>query len=245
MDDEDRLLTQSLEKRFSGLISFVPVFEKRNRLEPWHSNIVGAIPLRVRLNYLHLRQAAKANYEYLGWCSRNLLELLIWAMYVTKDRENARRLFEDYIIDSEHLVTNLRTLLQTVATHPHPEIDRNLEILAAHDVILQGERKKSALEDENKYLDVGRVAKEMGMGKMFSSLNRIYSKLAHPTSLSILLTLPPEPDAQIRSFMFRMSLIAAKDSLDVMCEYFVSLGIETDLIEDKSLLYTATLRANR
>src|SRR5450756_1934122 len=101
MEEEDRLLIRSLDKRFDGLTPFVPVFEKFKRLEPWHSNIVGAIPLRARINYGHLTRAVQANYEYLGWCSRNLLELLVWALYVTRSEENARRLFDDYIIDTE------------------------------------------------------------------------------------------------------------------------------------------------
>jgi hypothetical protein len=175
------------------------------------------------LNYRHLTRAADGNYEYLGWCSRNLLELLVWATFVTKSKENARRLFDDYIIDTEHLVASLRNLLLLFGAKGHPDVDRNLADLAFQSAVLHEEREKSTLSDETRYLEVGKVAKDLGMGHTFSSLNRVLSKLAHPTSLSILLALPPEPDSQIRSFMFKMALIAAKDSLDVMCEYYVSV----------------------
>ena len=221
---------------------FVPVLEKSGCLEAWQSNIVGAIPLRARLNYDHLKAAAGANYEYLGWCCRNLLELLIWALYVTTSKKNARRLFEDYIIDTEHLITNLRNLLHIFVAEPHLEVDRSLETLARQESILRQERAQSSLPVDSKYLGVGRIAKEVGMAKTFASMNRILSKLAHPTSLSILLVLPRDSDAQLRTFMFRMGLISAKDCLDVLCEYLKSLDIDTTLIEDASFSYVSTLR---
>jgi hypothetical protein len=242
MEQEDQPLIRSLDRRFGGLSPFVPVLEKCGCLEAWHSNIVGAIPLRARLNYGHLKGAEGANYEYLGWCCRNLIELLIWALYVTTSKENARRLFEDYIIDTEHLITNLRNLLHIFAAEPHPEVDRNLETLARQESILRQERAQSSLPVDSKYLDVGRIAKEVGMAKTFASMNRILSKLAHPTSLSLLLVLPPDSDAQLRTFMFRMGLISAKDCLDVLCEYLKSLDVDTTLIEDASFLYLSTLR---
>ncbi len=80
------------------------------------------------------------------------------------------------------------------------------------------------------------------MDKTFASMNRILSKLAHPTSLSLLLVLPPDSDAKLRTFMFRMGLISAKDCLDVMCEYLKSLDVDTTLIGDASFLYLPTLR---
>lgn len=242
MEQEDQLLIRSLDRRFGGLRSFVPVLEKCRCLETWHSNIVGAIPLRARLNYDHLKGAANANYEYLGWCCRNLLELLIWALYVTTSKENARRLFEDYIIDTEHLVTNLRDLLHIFATETRPELDRNLQTLSEQESILRQERARSSLPIDSRYLDVGRIAKGVGMAKRFASLNRILSKLAHPTSLSILLVLPPDSDAGLRTFMFRIGLISAKDCLDVMCEYLNRLDVKTTLIEDASFVYPSTLR---
>lgn len=245
MEQEDKLLIRSLDKRFGGLRSFLPVLERCAYLEAWHSNIVGAIPLRARLNYSHLQRAMGANHEYLGWCCRNLLELLIWALYVTTSKENARRLFDDYIIDTEHLVTNLRNLLHVFATEPHPDMDRALEMLAGQEAILQQERVRSSLQDHSNYLAVGGIAKAVGMTKTFASMNRILSKLAHPTSLSILLVLPPVSDAQLRGFMFRMGLISAKDCLDVLCEYLKSLDIDTTLIEDSSFLYAPTLRPSK
>lgn len=242
MEHEDQLLIRSLDRRFDGLKPFVPVLEKCGRLEAWQSNIVGAIPLRARLNYDHLKYAEKANYEYLGWSCRNLLELLIWSLYVTASKENARRLFEDYIIDTEHLISNLRELLQIFAVAPHPEVGRHLKTLSEQESIVRQERDRSSLAENSRYLDVGKIAKEVGMAKTFASLNRILSKLAHPTSLSILLALPQESDAQIRTFMFRMGLISAKDCLDVMCEYFKRLDVETTLIEDVCFVYASTLR---
>ena len=223
----------------------MPLIERCGRLEAWHSNIVGSIPLRARINYDHLKRAAGANYEYLGWCCRNLVELLIWELYVTSSKDNARRLFEDYVIDTEHLAKNLGNLLQIFATEPNAELDKNLELLAKQESILREERAQCSLAADSKYLDVGKIAKELGMGAAFASMNRILSKLVHPTSLSLLLILPPDPDAQLRTFMFRMGLIAAKDGLDVFCEYLKSLEVDTALIADASFSCVSTLRPRK
>src|SRR5581483_506036 len=114
--------------------------------------------------------------------------------------------------------------------------------LSEQEAILRKERARSSLGIDSRYLDVGKIAKQVGMAKRFASLNRVLSKLAHPTSLSILLLLAPNSDAGIRTFMLRIGLISAKDCLDVICESLNRLDIETTLLEDASFTYSWTLR---
>jgi hypothetical protein len=242
MEREDLLLIESLERRFGGLQQFVPVLEKCANLEAWHSNVIGAIPLRARLNFSHLKIAAGAGYEYLGWSSRNLLELLVWALYVTASKEKARRFFEDYIIDTEDLIVHLRCLLRTICDSSHPAVQYQVELLAQQGALLEQERERSCLSRQSKYLGSGRIAKEVGMGERFSSINRILSKVTHPTSLSILLALPPNADASLRTFILKMGLVSAKDCMDVMCEHYDQLGIDTHLIQDVGFSYSLSLR---
>ena len=68
----------------------------------------GAIPLRARVHYYHLKDSVHGSLEYMAWSSRNLLELLVWASYVSRSRMNARRLFEDQVIDARGLLEGMQ-----------------------------------------------------------------------------------------------------------------------------------------
>jgi hypothetical protein len=43
--------------------------------------------------------------------------------------------------------------------------------------------------------------------------------------------------------MFKMALMEAKDTLDVMCEYYRNVGVDTTCIEDPTFQYASTLRS--
>ena len=146
--------------------------------------------------------------------------------------------FEDRLIDTADLIKKLRGL---VKTH-NANVDENLQQLAKDEITLNQERAKTSLQDDDKFLVVGKVAKLVGVEGTFYGVNGVLSKLAHPTALSLLLALPPVEEQKIRTFMLRSGLIFAKDVLDIIAEYFRAEGVDTVLIEDPEFLYPPTFR---
>jgi hypothetical protein len=172
LDREDQLIIQSLDKRFDALTPFTPILTKTSRLEAWHHNVIGAIALRTRANFYHLRTSIQgSSLEYMAWASRNLLELFVWAVYATKSKDNARRLFEDQVIDTADLIKHLRGL---VKTH-NADVDENLQQLAKDEITLNQERAKTSLQDDDKFLVVGKVAKLVGVEGTFYGVNGVLS----------------------------------------------------------------------
>jgi len=119
------------------------------------------------------------NNHLLAWACRNLLELVIFTKFVLISEANARRFAEDRLIDGCDIIKSLRTL----ELHVDPKSDTSLldDALA---------RMKAQMAAENvtatRYLATGSLADMVGMKEDFDCMNRVCSKLVHPTAWSIL-----------------------------------------------------------
>jgi hypothetical protein len=121
-----------------------------------------------------LMDATVSNYH-----QRNLLELAVFTKYVLMSEANARRFAEDRLIDGCNIITSLRTL----EFHINPNSDTKL----LDDALV---RMQAQMAAENvtatKYLAVGSLAEIVGMKEEYACMNRVCSKLVHPTAWSIL-----------------------------------------------------------
>jgi hypothetical protein len=131
-------------------------------------------------NYRQLRQAhVDNNYPLLAWACRNLLELTVFMKYVLISEANARRFGDDRLIDGVEIFTALKELeLHYDPATPTVPLD---------DAIAQM-RAQMAAENvtESGHLAVGRLADQVGMTQEFRTMNRVSSKLVHPTAWSVL-----------------------------------------------------------
>ena len=225
----DPLLTQneSLQKRLNNLPQFIPYLQKAEQLEPWHRNVLGCIVIRLRTHFRHLSIAYRAPYEleYIAWAARNLLEVAIWAKYATTSKENAKKLHDDQIIDMAELQKGTLGLLYKFDPG-HPGLATVQE---------QGEgfkktTREMGIDEDSKHLNIGNVAKEVGMAALFYGLNGLLSKLVHPTSFSIMLDLDHPREAQFRRSLLALGQGAAHDALKDLVAHFDSVGIDSRLL---------------
>jgi hypothetical protein len=119
------------------------------------------------------------NLNLTAWASRNLLELTVFTKYVLKSGANARRFADDRLIDGCELIIALRDLEHHYdSSAPTPGLDDALR------------RMQDQMIAENvtakKHLETSTLAKEVGMEQEFRSMNRVSSKLVHPTAWSTL-----------------------------------------------------------
>jgi hypothetical protein len=157
------------------------------------------------MNYRQLRQAhVDNNYPFLAWACRNLLELAVFLKYVLISEANARRFGDDRLIDGVEIFTALKELeLHYDPATPTVPLD---------DAIAQM-RAQMAAENvtESGHLAVGRLADQVGMGPEFRTINRVSSKLVHPTAWSVLAVnseLNSFPDAKDILFLSGVGYIA-------------------------------------
>src|ERR1035441_10058833 len=126
----DQLLApiESLQRRFDNLPEFIAYLQKTDRLESWHRDVLGCIPIRLRTHFRHLCIAYRSPHEleYVAWAARNLLELAVWAKYATTSTENAKRLHSDHLIDLAELQAGTLALgLQNSPSQPELETLKN------------------------------------------------------------------------------------------------------------------------
>ncbi|OLE34780.1 MAG: hypothetical protein AUI36_27750 [Cyanobacteria bacterium 13_1_40CM_2_61_4] len=188
--------------------------------------MLGAVVLRSRSNYNHLKAAYRSQVEYLAWAVRNLLELRIWMQYVTTSTENAERFLNDYMIDSEGFVRGMMGLLKNST-----ERQQDMKTLKQQEQRIAKFRTTYDFRDETKYLNIGKIAKFVGWESVFYNLNMILSKLVHLTSLSVMLTLTKEDDLALRSMMMALGCEFGKGTLDVFAQRVRAFGMDTSGIE--------------
>jgi hypothetical protein len=131
-------------------------------------------------NYRQMRVAhVDNNYPLLAWACRNLLELTVFMKYVLISEANARRFGDDRLIDGVELFTALKEL--------EMHYDPATPTIPLDNAIAQM-RAQMAAENvtESGHLAVSRLADQVGMAQEFKTMNRVSSKLVHPTAWSVL-----------------------------------------------------------
>lgn len=195
-------------------ISFVEI-NAPDSCERW---LVLSLLLASRRAYAHLWKGWPVESAYTAWACRNLLELRIFAKYLVLSPENRKRFMYDFIIDSEQTTEVQKRLAGQVAP--------NLS-LEQYDFLLQSLASKRDDLDftENKYLKPRDLAPSLGLGDEFDFMNKLCSKLVHPTVQSIL---SDDKDAQSERDLF---FLKGRDYLaDLMREitpFAQSLCVET------------------
>jgi hypothetical protein len=131
-------------------------------------------------NYQELRRGfVEGNNPLLAWACRNLLELIIFLKFVLHSGDNARRFGDDRLVDGSELVRALRDL--------ELHYDPNASTGILDDALDQMQRQMSTESiTASKHLEVRRLAEMVGLKEDYAAVNRVCSKLVHPTSWSVL-----------------------------------------------------------
>jgi hypothetical protein len=120
-----------------------------------------------------------ANDNLVAWACRNLLEISVFTKYVLTSRGNARRFGQDRIIDGCDIARSLIGL----ELHCYPKSDT-----CVLDDWLTRMEAQGAAEGVtgSKFLPTSTLAEQVGMKDDFKAINRVCSKLVHPTAWSII-----------------------------------------------------------
>jgi hypothetical protein len=196
MDPEfSRFVKAADEIRTSGRWTAVNTAVERLAGNPgvnngWHVQLLGCLCFRVCSEYLSLKRAHEDEHEgdssLLAWRARNLLELSVWAVYCSKSRENARRLYEDAgrdVLDVFNAFSNWG--VATAQTADWLERLGNAKENLTERATIEGIESL-----DRPYKQVSKAAGECGMGDHFRVSYKMLSKFAHPTAMQLLA--PPD-----------------------------------------------------
>ena len=156
-------------------------------------------------NYQELRRGfVEGNNPLLAWACRNLLELTIFLKFVLLSGDNARRFGDDWLVDGAELVRALRDL----ELHYDPKASG----VVLDDALDQLQRQMTVENvTASKHLEVRKLAEIVGLKEDYASVNRVCSKLVHPTSWSVLAMNKGTnsfPDARDLLFLYGVGYLA-------------------------------------
>jgi hypothetical protein len=151
----------------------------------WFRHVLLRLSELALREYKALASSDREPINYTAWSARNLLELDIFTSYVLQSAANAKRFYDDRLVDADQLFTAFKEF--QVHLNPQSDIsalDKMLKIIV--------ERKKKEGITYTKFLQAGELAKQVSKDVEFNKMNKICSKLVHPTAWSIFL----EPDTE-------------------------------------------------
>jgi hypothetical protein len=139
-------------------------------------HIIEAISAEAVDNYHSLRQAYFNDAQTpIAWACRNLLELAVFAEFVIESNSNAKTFAEDRLIDGHQIDVLVQRLEEWggVSSHAQATVDLYVKQIKSENIA------------RTDFTPVHQMAKG-GLKKEFSTVNKLCSKLVHPTAWSLL-----------------------------------------------------------
>ena len=155
-----------------------------------------------------------------SWLARNLLEIFIWVRYCSLSELHAKRFHDDGMRDFYGYCKALEGL----------NVSGNSELKESVNNLLKGysnfAKSQGVAQVADDFTRVSKAAEELGETKLFLSMNKIFSKLAHPTSLAMDAALTKVGRKQYRDLFVVDATDMAIRSLEVL-EDFNAAGYTT------------------
>lgn len=142
-------------------------------------------PLLVQLiqsalrEYQHLKIGYAKSIPFLAWACRNMLELDIITQHVLKSEKDAKDFIDDRFTDGLEFFESFKTWSEFADPgFKSPELDQTI-------AWIRGEISKEGVTRRS-YLKVRDLAKGLKLAEEYAHLNKVTSKLIHPTAWSVL-----------------------------------------------------------
>lgn len=159
-------------------------------LEPWRADMLEHFAGELGFGYLRMAFLPHdwVNLPVIAFCARGLLELRVWAAYCTGSPENARRFYDDKFRDGAEFYDALARLVAPYSDAPGviDQIEQAKAKLAALAAGVGSEPSGAV------YTRVADAAEAVGLGDDFRIVNKLLSKIAHPSAMIALNYLTPD-----------------------------------------------------
>jgi len=167
--------------------------EKEPNADPSFAGILSCLALRLHDEFERLTDP-KAPLSTKAWACRNLLETHVQVRYVLTSAENAKSYGDDAWVDQIQLLQAFRVWADILGTKLAQHIadfgltnEQTLFTAALDESI--GKLKIEKINEgvaKDSYVSVQAMAAHVGMQEEFKHINKLTSKLVHPTAYSVL-----------------------------------------------------------
>ena len=151
--------------------------DKGGKIEPWKEDQLNRFGILLAQNATELERAFTERNEYkTAWVARNMLELSVWVRYCNLSDAHGKRFRVDGARDLMGFYEAFAKLHFDKIKHERPKMDKAAQDMEA---IIKSEFGVTTVGTT--YERVAKAASEVGENK-FETLNKIFSKFAHPTA---------------------------------------------------------------
>jgi hypothetical protein len=154
--------------------------------------------------------------QFCAWAARSLFELEIWTRYVLKKREYAERFAKDWIMDGIGIFEALQGWSELRGMPLDPVLEKELNKLRS--------MRDAELPRCKHVLKIHDLVAELGMEQDYKRLNRIFSKLVHPTSWSV--QWKQELLPHMRDFIVPIGLTSSARIVNAISNHIATHGME-------------------
>jgi hypothetical protein len=172
----------------------VVAVEASGQLDLITTKVVMGLVQTAQFSYSNLILASETeSISLMAWCARCLLEAEIWMQYVTASKANAERFHNDWLNDASETLDcyvpasdmNAQQLADMIVLYGKTQMESEAEYTAKARAVLADSRKSVTLDDED-FLRISAVARELGHAEWFGRYNKMLSKYVHATAFSVL-----------------------------------------------------------
>jgi hypothetical protein len=195
--------------RWDALNNAIEHLAKRygGREDVWYFQTLSGLTFLTLTEYDLLKEAngdkRRDFISVVAWRARNLLELVVWAVYCMGGIEKVRRLYEDAGRDEVDMYNGFQKWGEATAQ----DADFISRFVRAKQDLAQRAAAEGIEELDASYMRVASAAKEIGMGDHFTAGIKLLSKWAHPTAMQILNVEDEEKIRQQRECFFSMGCL--------------------------------------
>jgi hypothetical protein len=155
------------------------------REDVWYLQTLSGLNFLIITEYRLLKEANEDQRPYtvsrIAWHARNLLELVVWAIYCVGGIPNVRRIYEDAGRD----VTDMYSAFKKWGEITAQDTDFISRFATEQQVLAEQAAAEGIDELDTAYTQVSAVAKEIGMADHFRVVFKLLSKWAHPTAMQM------------------------------------------------------------
>ena len=207
------------DKAFREIESFGVWLDKEPTQTVWFHNVLVSLISALVREYRSLVIGYKKSTPLLAWVCRNMLELNIYTKYALIKGSNARDFVDDRWIDAIEIFEPFRNWVRFhdpgTLTPGIDETIRNFET----------EKAKQGITRTG-YLRMKKMASDVNSREDYEHMNKVASKLIHPTAFSVLGAFDEGELAELKPILFNSGLRFGVQAFNEIKQYVMKNGVE-------------------
>lgn len=211
--------TQLADKAFKEIESLGVWLETEPTQTIWFRNMLICLISALMREYRILTIGFNESTPLLAWACRNVLELNIYTKYSLIWGSNARDFVDDRWIDAIEVFESFRDWVRFqdpgILT---PRIDQTIADFEA-------EKAKQGITRRS-YLKMQKMASDVGFSEEHRHMNKVASKLVHPTAFSVLGTFDQGELGRLRPILFNCGVRYGIEAAAAVRQHVINNGVE-------------------